>query len=49
MKGSLYNREEAQKMANAGAEDDDDDDDDDEDESPASTTMGQVMLGSAVH
>ena len=47
MKGSLFSRDEAMKMAGGGpggegGEDDEDDDDEDDSESAVSGTMGQV-------
>lgn len=46
MKGSLYSRDEATKMAagGPGGADEDDDEEDDDDESPAAGTMGQVTM-----
>lgn len=51
MKGSLFSRDEAAKMAAggpgmSGEGDDDDDDDDEDDANPASGTMGQVSMPS---
>lgn len=44
MKGSLYSRDEAMKMASGGpgGEEDDEDEDDEDDDSSASGTIGQV-------
>ena len=53
MKGSLFSRDEAMKMAGGGpggkgGEEDEDDDDDDEEESAVSGTIGQVYTVSPI-